>query len=113
MSSLATRSRSMASISAFWWTLARLVNGKAARLRARRMRLEMTMSDSGPLPRSHSPLVWVRLSRFIRGFSLSEQVSDAGGLFVGLGVDRRLQPPPQPDQFGLPLRRRRAVPRDL
>src|SRR4030088_2374851 len=77
------------------------------------MRLEMKMSDSGPLPRSPSPLVWVRLSRFIRGFSLSEQVSDAGGLFVGLGVHRRLQPPPQPDQFGLPLRRRRAVPRDL
>src|SRR3954454_3439314 len=34
------------------------MNGKSARLRARRMRLLMTMSDSGPEPRSHSPLVW-------------------------------------------------------
>ena len=31
--------------------------GESARLRARRMRLLMTMSDSGPEPRSHSPLV--------------------------------------------------------
>ena len=42
---------------AFWAALARLVNGNAARLRARRMRVEMTTSDSGPVPRSHSPLV--------------------------------------------------------
>ena len=32
------------------------MNGKSARLRASRMRLLMTMSDSGPEPRSHSPL---------------------------------------------------------
>ena len=38
-------------------SLDRLVKGNAARLRARRIRLEMTMSDSGPVARSHSPLV--------------------------------------------------------
>ena len=38
-------------------SVARLMKGKSARLRARRMRLLMTMSDSGPEPRSHSPLV--------------------------------------------------------
>src|ERR1700722_7803718 len=83
------RSRSIASISLFWCGVARLVNGKAARLRARRIRLEMTISDSGPIPRSHSPLVRVRLSRskFIRGFLLSNQVSYAGSLFVCFGID--------------------------
>ncbi len=39
------------------WAVARLMKGKSARLRARRMRLLMTMSDSGPEPRSHSPLL--------------------------------------------------------
>ena len=38
-------------------SVARAMNGKSARLRARRMRLVITMSDSGPEPRSHSPLV--------------------------------------------------------
>ena len=33
------------------------MKGKSARFRASRMRLLMTMSDSGPEPRSHSPLV--------------------------------------------------------
>ncbi len=32
------------------------MKGKSARFRARRMRLLMTMSASGPVPRSHSPL---------------------------------------------------------
>ena len=47
----------MRSISPRSWWLARLMKGKSARLRARRMRLLMTISDSGPEPRSHSPLV--------------------------------------------------------
>src|SRR5436853_3324576 len=105
------RSRSRASISAFWCALARLVKGKAARLRARRMRLEMTMSDSGPLPRNHSPLVWVRLSRFILGFPLSEQVAQAGGLLVGLFLDRPPQPPLQLDDLGLEAGGAGPVPR--
>ena len=43
--------------------VARLMKGKSARLRARRMRLLMTMSDSGPEPRSHSPLVFASSCR--------------------------------------------------
>ena len=57
-----------ASISAFCGSVARLVNGKSARLRARRMRVDTTTSDSGPVPRSHSPRFGSRLSRFIRWF---------------------------------------------
>src|SRR5687767_5015947 len=103
------RSRNSASISPFWWAEARLVNGKAARLRARRMRLEMTMSDSGPLPRSHSPLVCVRLSRFIRAFLLAEQVAQAGGFFVGFGLDGLAESRAQPEQLGLAGRVWRAA----
>src|SRR5947199_10298570 len=79
-------------MSAFWCGLARLVYGKAARLRARRMRVETTTSDSGPVPRSHSPVDGIRLSRFIRTFLLSDQVAEGRGRLVILGPDR----PPQP-----------------
>src|SRR5574340_983655 len=50
----------MRSIWARSWSVARLMKGKSARLRARRTRLLMTMSASGPEPRNHSPLWWVR-----------------------------------------------------
>src|SRR5438105_10831485 len=95
------RSRSSASISAFWCGLARLVNGKAARLRARRMRVETTMSDSGPVPRSHSPVVGIRLSRFIRGFLLTDQVAEPGGVLVPLRLDGRVQLAVEVGEFGL------------
>src|SRR5262245_26937022 len=65
------------------------------------MRLEMTMSESGPVPRSHSPLFCVRLSRFIRSFLLSEEVSQTGGLFVVFGLHRGAQPALQLHEFGL------------
>ena len=48
------------SICARSWGVARLMKGKSARFRARRMRLLMTMSASGPLPWSHSPLLRAR-----------------------------------------------------
>ena len=70
MLSMQSRSRRL-DLGAVLVALARLVKGKSARLRARRMRLEMTMSDSGPVPRSHSPLVWVRsLSSTVVAFHL-------------------------------------------
>jgi hypothetical protein len=50
------------------------------------MRLEMTISASGPVPRSHSPLLCVRLSRFIRVL-LSDQVAQAGRLLVSFALD--------------------------
>src|SRR5436190_56919 len=87
-SSLAMRSRRRASISAFWCALARLVKGNAARFRASRIRVETTISASGPVPRSHSPVVGIRLSRFIRGFLLTDQVAELGGEFVVLRIDR-------------------------
>src|SRR5262249_8734254 len=99
-SSLATRSRRWASISAFWKPLARLVNGNDARLRARRMRVEMTMSDSGPVPRSHSPQPRVSCSRFIPAFPFSEEVPQPGGLLVPCFRDGGLQLPPQFAQLG-------------
>jgi hypothetical protein len=72
------------------------------------MRPEMTMSDSGPVPRSHSPLVCVKLSRFIRGFLLSEQVSKAGGFLEGFRIHGLPQSLTQFDQFR--KRRRIATP---
>jgi len=36
------------------------MKGKSARLRASRMRLLMTISDCGPVPRNHSPLLFAR-----------------------------------------------------
>ncbi len=44
------RLRRILPISARSVSVAREMNGKSARLRARRMRLLMTMSDSGPEP---------------------------------------------------------------
>ena len=49
-------SRRIRSICTRSWGVARLMKGNSARFRARRTRLLMTMSASGPLPRSHSPL---------------------------------------------------------
>src|SRR5437764_607764 len=95
-SSLPRRSRSEVSISAFWWALARLVKGNEDRLRARRMRLEMTISHSEPVPRSHSPLFCVRLSRDIRSFLLSNQIAQRGSLFVSFCIDC---PPQQLSKF--------------
>src|SRR5262245_36730630 len=95
------RSRKRASISACSWALDRLVNGKAARLRARRIRLEMTMSDSGPVPRSHSPLVVVNSSRFIRGFLVLQEVSDPGGFLIVLVFDGFLQLQAKGDQLDM------------
>src|SRR5262245_18689623 len=46
-------------------SLQRRMNGKSARFRASRMRLEMTMSDCGPDPRSHSPQRDASSSRLI------------------------------------------------
>src|SRR5689334_2990484 len=105
----------MPSISPFWCAVARLVKGKAARLRASRIRLEMTMSDSGPVPFSHSPVTSRRLSRFrfIRGFLLSEQVSDPGGLFVGFGVHGLTKALAQLDQFSLAFGGLVPMPRHL
>src|SRR5207249_9493979 len=103
------RSRKSGSISAFWWAVDRLVNGKAARLRASRMRLETTMSASGPEPRSHRPVLFVRLSRFIRGFLLSKQIAYAGGLFVVLDPDRLAQLLSQRDDLRVPGRAAAAV----
>src|SRR5438874_2124096 len=49
------------------------------------MRVETTTSDSGPVPRSHSPRFGSRLSRFIRRFLLADQVAEPGRLLVLLG----------------------------
>src|SRR5262245_5377004 len=98
------RSRNSASVSAFWWAVARLVKGKAARLRARRVGVETTTSDSGPVPRSHSPVVEIRLSRFIRAFLLADQVAQPGRLLEALGRRRLLEPPAQGGQLGLARR---------
>src|SRR5262249_54046957 len=100
-----TRSRSSDSRSAFWWAVARLVKGKAARLRASRIRLEITISDSGPLPRNHSPPVLLRLSRFIRAFLLSNQIPKASGLFVQFRIDRLSKFFSKFNQFSLSSRR--------
>src|SRR5271166_518999 len=54
------------SISVFSVRLARLVKGKSARLRASRIREHITISLSGPVPRSHSPDDFVRSSRVMR-----------------------------------------------
>src|SRR5262249_40124939 len=89
-----------------------LLNGNAARLRARRMRLEMTMSDSGPVPRSHSPLVWVKLSRFIPGLPVPQQVPQAGFLFETFLVHPAAQLPAQ-FHFALHGPSRRSPRRDL
>src|SRR5262245_3474674 len=96
-----TRSRRSDSISAFCAAVARLVNGKAARLRARRIRVEITMSDSGPVPRSHSPVDVSRLSRFIRGFLLPDRVAQAGRLFIPFCVDGLPKLVVQFEQLGL------------
>src|SRR5437660_11886171 len=102
-------SRIFASASAFWWGEPRLVNGKWARLRARRMRVETTTSDSGPVPRSHSPVDGIRLSRFIRGFLLADQVAEHHGPFVVFRFDRAAQLLAQLQDFGRP-RGRGAAP---
>src|SRR5712692_9992307 len=60
----------------------------------------MTMSDSGPVPRSHSPLVCVRLSRSIRGFLCPEKVSKMSGFLVSFGFHGRSQPFAKVHQFG-------------
>src|SRR5947207_1584026 len=65
------------------------------------MRLEMTMSDSGPVPRNHSPLVCDRLSKFIRGFLLSNQIPQVGGFLVGFVFHGQPQTVAQLDELGV------------
>ena len=81
-----------ASISAFSPRLARLEKGKSARLRAAESDEHITMSLSGPVPRSHSPEVFVRSSRVMRGFLRAEQVSQPGGFFILFPRDRLAEP---------------------
>src|SRR5207244_9701981 len=94
-SAVAIASLARVAVSAFWGFDARLVNGLLAMFRARRMRVDTTTSDSGPVPRSHSPRFGSRLSRFIRAFLLADQVAEPGRRLVLLGRDRGLQLPPQ------------------
>src|SRR6266545_1495737 len=75
-----------ATTSALFVAVARVANGRSARLRAKRMRVDTTTSDSGPVPRSHSPRFGSRLSRFIRGFLLANQIAQACGFFVVLSL---------------------------
>src|SRR5262245_12251546 len=64
------------------------------------MRVEMTMSASGPVPRSHSPVVGIRLSRFIRTFLLSDQVAELGGQLVVFGLHRPAELLPELERLG-------------
>src|SRR6516164_5878690 len=72
------------------------------------MRVETTTSDSGPVPRSHSPVDGIRLSRFIRGFLLADQVAEFRSPFVVFGLDRaaellaQLQDLDQPAEADVP-----------
>src|SRR5580693_5948993 len=78
-----------ASISAFSPRLARLEKGKSARFRASRIREHITMSLSGPVPRSHSPDDFVRSSRVMRG-------DPWGGAGLGAGRLLRILPARSP-----------------
>src|SRR5947208_11016500 len=60
----------------------------------------MTMSDSGPVPRSHSPLVLVRFSRSILGFLLTYHVSQTSRFFIFFLFDCFTEPAPQLDHLG-------------
>src|SRR5262249_4051931 len=68
-----------------------VVNGAPARLRARRIRVETTTSDSGPLPRSHSPSREVRALRFMVRPQDSDRVAQPCRLFIFFRRDRRIQ----------------------
>ena len=90
------------------WGVARLMKGKSARFRARRMRLLMTMSASGPLPRSHSPLVWVSSLSSTAAIPASgplpvlnapDLIAEFGGPLVVLALDRFLHFPAEADQL--------------
>src|SRR5207244_13191155 len=81
-SAVAIASLARVAVSAFWGFDARLVNGLLAMFRARRMRVDTTTSDSGPVPRSHSPRFGSRLSRFIASFSPPFQGGVGGGSFT-------------------------------
>ena len=59
------------------------MNGKSERFRAKRMRLLMTMSDSGPSPRNHSPVLCVKSS--ILTLAQSKSLFSKS-LFVARGV---------------------------
>src|SRR5262245_23268524 len=98
-SSPAMASRSRASVSAFWCGVARVVNGTPARLRARRMRVETTTSDSGPVPRSHSPRREVRVLRFMVGPQRPDLVAEPRRVLISLACHGRFQPRLQ---LGLP-----------
>src|SRR5262245_35513502 len=101
------------------------MKGKSARFRARRMRLLITMSDSGPEPRSHSPLVransssstliqpfriaalaradWCqfRPDSFLGGpFNAADFVPQLRGPFVIFFLNGRLQVPAESDHLG-------------
>src|SRR6476619_7181631 len=73
------------------------------------MRVEMTMSASGPVPRSHSPVDWIRLSRLIRGFLLSDQVTQLHGPLVLFALDSLPQELAEFEQPPLPRGGARAA----
>src|ERR1051326_4718583 len=110
-------------------------NGKRWRFRARRTRLEITTSLSGPVPLSHSP-DWLRRSSTLIGGMENEgressrvqfvlegpdAVADLGRFFEVLALDDRLEIALEPDELillsdlrvdrlrGLSRVRRRAV----
>src|SRR5436190_2902095 len=119
----------MASLNVFstaWRSLSvqRRMNGNAARLRANRMRLEMTISLCGPEPRSHSPQRMARSSSLFMVmatwplgrslafalsvallrrtlFQLANLVANLGGPFIVLFLLRLVHLSPQADQLGL------------
>ena len=94
--------------------VARLMKGNSARLRARRMRLLMTISASGPAPRSHSPLFLARSSsctvssqlRGLRCLDAVDLVPQLGGPLVILGRHGFLHLPPQAESVGCDSRSR-------
>src|SRR5690606_35297713 len=63
-----------------------------------RMRVEMTVSDSGPVPRSHSPRFGSMSFRFIRSLPPSDQVAQPGGVLEALLPDR---PPELAPELGV------------
>src|SRR3954470_16778693 len=105
-------------------SLQRRMKGNSARLRASRMRLEMTISLCGPEPRSHSPhrlaissslcelmLTWplgrslafaLRWPLFL--FQLADLIANFGRLLVMLLLLGLVHLAPQANQFGVVVR---------
>src|SRR3989338_3646731 len=107
-------SRRSFSTSACEALVARVANGNLSRLRARRIRLDITMSDTGPTPRSHSLGCLISASNasdmspclgFVPGLLLLLQAADLvaqpGRLLELLVVDGLLQLPLEVQELGL------------